>query len=194
MSPRTSAQFIKIRHEKREMILEKALELFAETGFHSTSISQIAKRADISKGLIYNYFESKKEILENIIATGFNSIFQNVNINEILTKEEFARFINANFQLLHENIKHWKLFYSLMLQPQVTETFAADYQKMIAPLFEMLYKFITSKGSSDPEGDLMAISAMLEGAFLYAVAAPDVFDIDVMKEKIINACFKIIEN
>ena len=57
----------------------------------------------------------------------------------------------------------------------------------------MLFNFIQSQGSKDPEGDLMAISAMLEGAFLYSVAVPDVFPLNVMEEKIINACFKIIK-
>ena len=196
MSPRTSAQFIKIRHEKKALIMEKALELFAETGYHATSISQIAKKAEISKGLIYNYFESKKEILDELIITGFATIFLQFDINKngVLTEKEFIHFIKMSFTLLQENIKHWKLFYSLMLQPQVTETFTTDYQKMIAPLFEMLYSFIKSKGSSDPDGDLMVISAMIEGAFLYAVAAPGIFDMDVMEEKILNACFKIIEN
>ncbi len=196
MSPRTSAQFIKIRHEKKELILEKALELFAEKGYHATSISTIAKTSKISKGLIYNYFDSKKEILDEIIKHGFVTIFQSLNIKEngILTEDEFVFFIKENFKLLQENIKHWKLFYSLMLQPQVTETFASDYKNMVTPLFKMLFNFINARCSSDPEGDLMAISAMLEGAFLYTVATPEVFPLEVMQEKIIKACFKIIDN
>jgi AcrR family transcriptional regulator len=196
MSPRTSAQFIKIRHEKKALIMEKALELFAGTGYHATSISQIAKKAEISKGLIYNYFESKKEILDELITTGFITIFQQFDTDKdgVLTEEEFIHFIKMNFILLRENIKHWKLFYSLMLQPQVTETFTTDYQKMVTPLFDVLYNFIKSKGSNDPDGDLMVISAMIEGAFLYAVAAPGIFNMDVMEEKIITACFKIIKN
>ncbi len=196
MSPRTSAQLIKIRHEKKELILEKALELFAEKGYHATSISTIAKKSKISKGLIYNYFDSKKEILNEIIKYGFVTIFQSLDIKEngILTKDEFVFFIKENFKLLQENIKHWKLFYSLMLQPQVTKTFASDYKNMVTPLFKMLFNFIDARGSNDPQGDLMAISAMLEGAFLYAVATPEVFPLEVMQEKIINACFKIIDN
>ena len=58
--------------------------------------------------------------------------------------------------------------------------------------FDTLLSFIESKGSKDPQGDLLAISALLEGAFLYCVAAPAVFPIDRMEDKIIDTCFKIL--
>ena len=58
----------------------------------------------------------------------------------------------------------------------------------------MMYNFIKSSGSKDPEGDLMVVSAMLEGAFLYCIVAPEIFPVDVMEEKVINAFFKIINN
>jgi AcrR family transcriptional regulator len=195
MSPRTTEQVGKIRQEKMGLIMETSLELFAENGFHATSISQIAKKAGISKGLIYNYFESKNELLDALIEHGFDSIFKNFDINndDVISEEEFVNFIKHNFKLLRENIQHWKLFFSLLLQPQVNDSFSKDYQKMGEPMFQMFFKFITSQGSKDPEGDLMAISAMLEGAFLYSVMAPDVFPIDIMEDKIINACFKIIK-
>lgn len=195
MSPRTAEQFGKIRQEKMELIMATSLELFAENGYHATSINQIAKKAGISKGLIYNYFESKKELLDALIAHGFDSIFQNFDFsnNGVLTKEEFIQFIKQNFQLLRENLHHWKLFFSLLLQPKVADTFSKEYEERGTPMFQMMFRFIESQGSKDPEGDLMAISAMLEGAFLYLTVAPDIFPMDIMEDKIINACFKIIK-
>lgn len=194
MAPRTAAQFGKIRIKKMVLIMETSLELFAENGYHATSISQIAKKAGISKGLIYNYFDSKKELLDRLISHGFESIFENFDLNRdgVLTEEEFIQFIKKNFQLLRDNMKHWKLFFSLLLQPKVTDTFTKDYQKNLEPVFLMMSNFIKAKGSKDPEGDLMVISSMLEGAFLYCVVAPEVFPMEIMEDKIINACFKII--
>ncbi|MFO8235224.1 MAG: helix-turn-helix domain-containing protein [Bacteroidales bacterium] len=55
MSPRTEEQIRLIREKKKAEIREVALELFAEQGYYGASISKIAKRAAISKGLIYNY-------------------------------------------------------------------------------------------------------------------------------------------
>jgi AcrR family transcriptional regulator len=192
--PRSQEQFDDIRKQKKELIMSAALELFAENGFHATSISQIAKKAGISKGLTYNYFDSKQKLLDELISHGFESIFVNIDLNHdgIITDEEFIYFIKHNFKLLRENLQHWKLFFSLLLQPQAADSFSRDYKEKGAPIFSMLFNFIKSKGSKDPEGDLMVLSAMLEGAYLYGVTVPDLFPMEVMEEKIINACFKII--
>lgn len=53
----------KIATEKRQLILQSALLLFNEKGYQDTTISDIATKAGISKGLIYKYFSSKKELL-----------------------------------------------------------------------------------------------------------------------------------
>ncbi len=194
--PKTPEQYDDIRKQKKQLIMDTALELFAENGFHATSISQIAKKADISKGLSYNYFESKNEILQEIMEHGFNEIYDNLDINHdgILTEEEFTFFIRQNFKLVNENMQHWKLFFSLLLQPKVSATFATMYEEKAGPIIEMLYQFIVSAGSRDPENDLMAVSAMIEGAFLYLVAAPDVFPAKKMEQAVIDNCLKIIRN
>ena len=72
--PRTKEQFQKIRKETKTKILNSALELFARKGYSNTSISDIAKSAGISKGLAYNYFESKQNIIESVIEILFLEI------------------------------------------------------------------------------------------------------------------------
>jgi AcrR family transcriptional regulator len=196
MSPRTSEQFGQIRQEKKKIIMDSALELFAENGYHATSISQIAKKAGISKGLAYNYFESKKEILDEIIQIGFDSIFSNFDPNRdgVLTEQEFVFFLKQNFELMRKNLRFWKLYYSLMIQPKVSESFAGEYAARGEPIFKMMYEFIVSKGSTDPEGDLMVVSSLIEGAFLYIIIAPEIFPSEILEDKIIKSVFKIISS
>jgi TetR/AcrR family transcriptional regulator, repressor of fatR-cypB operon len=52
--------------DKRAAILEAALELFVERGFHGTAVPLVAKRANVGAGTIYRYFESK-EALVNVL-------------------------------------------------------------------------------------------------------------------------------
>jgi AcrR family transcriptional regulator len=55
--------FDKIPEEKRKRILDVATTEFADYGFENTSIQQIAKKAEISVGSVYKYFENKEELL-----------------------------------------------------------------------------------------------------------------------------------
>lgn len=193
--PRTEKQIEQIRTEKKKLIMDTALELFATNGFHATSISQIAKKAGISKGLAYNYFESKNDLLNELIDHGFQEIGQMMRPEHdgIPTDEEFISFVGKSFDMVGNDLQHWKLFYSLMLQPSASENFTENYAKFSEPVFRLIYQFITSKGNTDPEGDMMIISSMIEGALLYTVVTPELFELEKMKQKIIEGIFRIIE-
>jgi AcrR family transcriptional regulator len=49
--------------KRRQVILDKAAEIFAKVGFHEASVSELAEKCKISKSLIYHYYSSKDEIL-----------------------------------------------------------------------------------------------------------------------------------
>ena len=48
--------------DRREAILASALDAFAGSGYHETSLDAVAERAGISKALIYEHFASKREL------------------------------------------------------------------------------------------------------------------------------------
>jgi TetR/AcrR family transcriptional regulator, repressor of fatR-cypB operon len=48
---------------KREVILDAALALFAERGFHGTAVPLVAERANVGAGTLYRYFESKEALV-----------------------------------------------------------------------------------------------------------------------------------
>ncbi|MDD2604806.1 MAG: TetR/AcrR family transcriptional regulator [Desulfobacteraceae bacterium] len=54
--------FFKIADDKRERLLREAARLFAERGFNQTDMAQLASRAGVAKGSIYNYFENKEDL------------------------------------------------------------------------------------------------------------------------------------
>lgn len=49
--------------DKRQQILDAAVEVFARSGFHGSRVSDIAREAEVADGTIYLYFKSKDEIL-----------------------------------------------------------------------------------------------------------------------------------
>ena len=52
--------------DKRSAILNTALVLLVENGFHNTPMSLIAKQAGVSAGIIYHYFESKEDLINQL--------------------------------------------------------------------------------------------------------------------------------
>jgi AcrR family transcriptional regulator len=55
-----------VKKDKRVEIIEKAIEMFADKGYHATSVQEIAKAMNISKGGFYTYFPSKDELIIEI--------------------------------------------------------------------------------------------------------------------------------
>jgi len=54
--------------DKRRQILEAAIRVFARQGFHSTRVSDIADEAGVAYGLVYHYFSSKEEVLNELFS------------------------------------------------------------------------------------------------------------------------------
>jgi AcrR family transcriptional regulator len=52
--------------DKRRMILDAAVRVFARQGFHTCRVSDIADEARVAYGLVYHYFKSKDEILDTL--------------------------------------------------------------------------------------------------------------------------------
>ena len=52
--------------DKRSGIIQAALDLIVERGFHGTSMAMVAERADVGAGTIYHYFESKEALIKEL--------------------------------------------------------------------------------------------------------------------------------
>jgi AcrR family transcriptional regulator len=129
MSPKTPTQVKAAREKMRYLIMNVALEHFANNGYHHTSISQIAKTAGISKGLLYNYFENKENLLTEIIdrsMSDFSSHFTPGDDSH-LTEQDFELFIRKFFLILREKIEFWRMFFQLIVQKDVREQFLKPY-------------------------------------------------------------------
>ncbi|MGB1288043.1 MAG: TetR/AcrR family transcriptional regulator, partial [Aggregatilineales bacterium] len=57
-----------LKQARRTLILNAAIDVIAAQGFQRTTIKQIAKKAGVADGTIYNYFKNKGAIMEGIVA------------------------------------------------------------------------------------------------------------------------------
>jgi TetR/AcrR family transcriptional regulator, fatty acid metabolism regulator protein len=58
--------------DKRRIILDAAVRVFARQGFHGARVSDIADDADVAYGLVYHYFHSKDEVLDTLFLERWN--------------------------------------------------------------------------------------------------------------------------
>lgn len=70
----TRARREREKEERRQSILRAAREVFLEEGFHRATVDSIAERAEVSKGTVYLYFESKETLLAHLLLEGLDSL------------------------------------------------------------------------------------------------------------------------
>ena len=185
--PRRPEQFEEIREKSREKILAAALELFANKGYDATSIDSIAKKAGISKGLIYNYFESKKSILLAIFKEAISQGEQILHDQKGITDpyKRLKMIIEQVFDMIHQNPEYFKLFMVLSLQPIVME----DTKDIAKKMFKKSQKLVGSMFGESKENDPvkgMMLDALLDGIMLNYIRYGDQYPIDVLKDRIIE--------
>ena len=193
MTPRTPEQFAKMRDKSRKQIVEKALEIFAERGYYKTSIEMIAKAAGISKGLIYNYFKSKDDLLEHVFMEGFSYFDEITKINrkDISACEKLELLLNNFTQSLKENFAFWKLFQNVISQPQVSQKlskFKEYYESVFGPLLMSIFFELFGKEMAEMEIqiEVMLFAAFLDGiAFDYVVMGEE-YPIDAIKQRLLG--------
>jgi len=64
--------------EKRALILDAAIKVFARTGYHGSRVADIAREAGIAYGLVYHYFKNKEEILDTIFQERWSGFLEAV--------------------------------------------------------------------------------------------------------------------
>ncbi len=90
------------RPDKRELILDAAIRVFARNGYHGSRISDIAREAGIAYGLVYHYYKNKEEILRSIFEqrwSGFLEALEGIAAEETPAQERLlsvaALILNA---------------------------------------------------------------------------------------------------
>jgi len=188
MSPRTEAQNKKIREDRKDSILKSALQLFADEGYHSSSISKIASSAGVSKGLLYNYFKSKEDVLKFLLQSLFEKIIDTMqlDVNTKLTEAIFVNHIENTFALIDNDRPLWRLYFSMMTQKEVTEVAKETLLPNIMPFMTEMLIYFESKGHTNPMVIMRYFSATMDGAKMQWLYDPENFPLEDIKQLIIK--------
>jgi AcrR family transcriptional regulator len=188
MSPRTVEQYEELRETRKTKIMNVALELFANEGYYPTSISMIADKAGISKGLMYNYFESKEALIKEIMFKGIEEItkFFDPNQDGILTREEMEYFIHETFNILKENLDYWKLYFTTVLQPPVYDLIKDEVSRLMPKFASMLIRFYEQQKVENPAHEALLFGALMDGIGFNYIMAPESYPIEEIEKLVIK--------
>ena len=144
---------------KKQLIMEKALELFAKQGFEATSVQQITEHCGISKGAFYLSFKSKEELITALIDDFMMQITSDIDYLVRNTKDEHLlyEFYYAIFHAFH---KHSDLA-NVLLKEQ-SHTFNKElilkiqyYEKRIENAILLMIERLYGDGVKDTKYDLI---------------------------------------
>jgi len=186
--PRTPEQYEQIREEKRKQIMDVALRLFAMEGYHATSISKIASEAGISKGLMYNYFDSKEALMFNILELGMNQLAElfDPNNDGVLTEDEFDYLVERSIEAVINNPTYWRLYFGILMQANIYEMVKKKYSEILEDVMKLLIDYYTERGVEDPLGEALLFGAMMDGVGINYLLNPEMFPLDKIKKQIIE--------
>ena len=113
--------------DTKERILETALELFAQSGYLGTSMSDIAKQLGITKAALYKHYTSKQEILDRIVERMNQMDYERAEQYE-MPETEPDGFAEA---YLHTPVQKIRAYSMAQFDHWTREPFSANFRKML---------------------------------------------------------------
>ena len=106
--------------DTREKILETATRLFSTHGYTSTSLSTVAKEAQVSKALIFWHFENKEKLFRSAVQRTLEPYIINVldELEGLSELDQIKLLIDRYYRFVSENLYSVKFFLSLILREE----------------------------------------------------------------------------
>lgn len=97
---------MKSNKPKYQQIIEAAVKVIAENGYHASQVSRIAKEAGVADGTIYLYFKNKEDVLVSVFEEKMGHFIQKiakVTSEQPSANQKLRTLIDTHFTLLEEN-------------------------------------------------------------------------------------------
>jgi AcrR family transcriptional regulator len=119
--PRSSSE--SRAQDSRDEILKAATELFANRGFHETSMSEVARAAKVSKALIFWHFKSKEELFVAVLARLLEPYVIDFaeEAGALDEKAQLLKLIESYLRFVHENAGSIRFFVAQILHDERTK-------------------------------------------------------------------------
>ena len=172
--------------DTREKILGTATRLFSAQGYANTSLSQVAKEAQVSKALIFWHFENKEKLFRTALQRTLEPYFINVvdDLEGLSEVDQIKRLIDEYYDFVSKNIYSVKFFLSLILREEKHPDDLVGHMNELQQVYRNLLADIIDSGRQkgilrakiDPRMDAALIMTALHGILVQGFmghAAPE---------------------
>jgi AcrR family transcriptional regulator len=100
---------------KRELILLAAVEMFLEKDFYQVTITEIAERAGVGKGTVYEYFASKEDLFKECFSYCSDAYLQSFRTHLLkpsTVRQTMQDILQTHLEMLRDHRKHLHLLYN----------------------------------------------------------------------------------
>lgn len=130
--------------DKRKAIMEAALKLFTERGFHGTSTAQISKEAGVATGTPFNYFSSKEDLVNSLYSEVKSRLSSCIKegIDIEATSQDKIKKLWSNFIIFGVNNPEEFLFIEQFCSsPDITKFTREEVMKDYTFIFDLMEDF-----------------------------------------------------
>ncbi|MBN1954877.1 MAG: TetR/AcrR family transcriptional regulator [Anaerolineae bacterium] len=169
----TRARRAREKEERRQSILQAAREVFVQQGFHRATMDSVAEQAEVSKGTVYLYFESKETLLAHLLLQGLEALIGYLEEayaadRSLAADERLRRLGWAYLQFFHREPLYFR-FLMAVDRGRFRETVsAAIYQQVLKSSLEGLDWVVQAVEQGVEEGVFVCCDARQAAASLWA--------------------------
>lgn len=168
-------------------ILDAALELFGTVGYESTSISKIAAKAGVSKGLIYNYFESKDDLLrkliDDLLKVG-DDLMADAYVDD--PKKTLENIIRLLFKWFRKNDRLNRLLFGLSTQIDRFDFIHELANTKMNGYILMLEELLKAADIADHKTEARILATVFDGIGVQYMVLKDDYPLDEMESMLVK--------
>lgn len=187
MSPRTTEQNEQIRVESKHKIMDAAFKLIAKNGYEATSIAMISKSAGVSKGLLYNYFTSKEELVKALVMGAMDE--GDRLVEELFSddpKQTLSNLFSWFFREMVERPDHWRLMTELSFKIEKFDFVHEIVTGKMTEYFAVIENLLTQIGHKNAYAEARVISGILDGIGFHVLMFKEDYPLDEMERYLIE--------
>lgn len=143
-----SSKFLSLNQEKQERILNAALKEFAQKGYENASTNEIVKSAEISKGLLFHYFNNKKELYlflyNHFVEVLKEEFFNELDFSErdIFERLKSLMILKSKLMVRHPEVFDFMMSASMEASEEVKETLNSTNTELMQASYGRLFENI----------------------------------------------------